>query len=279
MESVDIRPSPIAGRWYSGDPEVLSRQLDGYIIEADNPEIAGEVVAVIAPHAGYTYSGKVAGHAFAAIKNFHPDIVIVLSPMHQPYQKKFLTSGHKYYWTPLGSVPVDTEAVDEVNTSLRENYQLGIQSVRNDEEHSLEIELPFLQKIYKHAYSLVPIMIRELSFENCQALGKTLFKIFKDKNVMMVISTDLSHFYTKSEAQVFDTNILDTIVNLDAEGVLRAERAGTGFACGAGAVTAGIVYARELKAKRGVILDYNTSYAETGDSSSVVGYGSAALVR
>ncbi len=279
MESDDVRPSPIAGRWYSSNPVELAKQLDGYIEQAKYPKINGDIVAVMAPHAGYIYSGRVAGHAFAAIQNLRPDLVIVLSPMHQPYRQNFLTSGHKYYWTPLGKIPVDIPLLDEVAARLQEKYQLELHRVRNDEEHSLEIELPFLQRIYQYSFELIPIMVRDLSLKNCESLGKAIAEVVNNKNVMLVISTDLSHFYSQSEAQGYDSSMLGKIERLDPAGVLRSEFEGTGFACGAGAVVTGMVYAKEVGANKGAILNYNTSYEETGDASSVVGYGAAAFIK
>ena len=219
----EIRPSPIAGHWYSSNPVVLAKELDGYITNAKTPIINGEIVAVISPHAGYRYSGHVAGHAFAAIQHLHPDIVAVISPMHQPYEQTFLTSAHKSYWTPLGNIAVDQSAVSDLSKILADEYKLGLQPVLNDEEHSLEIELPFLQRIYTNSFTLLPVMVRDLSLSNCEALGEGLYKVLNGKNAMVVISTDLSHFYKKTDAARLDTNMLEMIQNLDPTGVLRSE--------------------------------------------------------
>lgn len=275
----EIRPSPIAGHWYSSNPVVLAKELDNYITNAKTPIITGEIVAVISPHAGYRYSGHVAGHAFAAIQHLHPDIVAVISPMHQPYEQTFLTSAHKYYWTPLGNIEVDQSAVFDLSKILADEYKIGLEPVLNDEEHSLEIELPFLQRIYPKSFTLLPVMVRDLSISNCEALGVGLYQVLQGKNAMVVISTDLSHFYKKSDAAKLDTNMLAMIQNLNPTGVLRSELDGTGFACGAGAVIAGIKYAILAGAKKGVLLKYSTSGEITGDDSSVVGYGAVALVK
>ena len=106
-----VRPSPIAGRWYEGSPKALARMVDQYLDQAELPELPGEVVAVIAPHAGHIYSGPVAGYAFATVRGSRPDLVAVLSPMHQPYYEPLLTTAHSAYATPLGEIPVDEDAV------------------------------------------------------------------------------------------------------------------------------------------------------------------------
>ncbi len=275
----DIRPSPIAGHWYSSNPVSLARELDRYISKANNIKIDGEVVAILSPHAGYRYSGHVAGNAFASIQQFHPDIVAVISPMHQPYQQTFLTTAHKYYWTPLGNVEVDQPAVSALSQILADEYQIRLMPVLNDDEHSLEIELPFLQRIYPYSFTLLPVMVRDISITNCEALGQGLYQVLNGKKAMMVLSTDLSHFYKKQKANELDMHMLEMIQNLNPNGVLKSEQDGTGFACGAGAVIAGLHYATLMGAKKGVLLKYGTSGEITGDDSSVVGYGAVALVK
>src|SRR5512135_239896 len=107
----EIRPSPIAGAWYSDDPERLRQQIDQYLTEARLPDLPGQVIAVIAPHAGHRYSGRTAGHAFATIMGQDRELVAVVSPMHAPYPANLLTSAHRAYGTPLGPVRIDQEAL------------------------------------------------------------------------------------------------------------------------------------------------------------------------
>ena len=275
----DIRPSPIAGQWYTADGTALASELDGYINQAVLPKIPGEVVAVIAPHAGYRYSGSVAGYAFAAIRHNKPEVIAILSPMHQPYRQSFLTSGHQYYSTPLGTIRVDNALVSRLTDSLWNDHQLDLHPVRNDGEHSLEIELPFLQRIYTHPFTLLPVMVRDYALESCEKLGATLFQVLQEKNAMVVISTDLSHFYQEHTANMLDANIMESMMKLDTCGVYQSEVDGTGFACGAGAVIAGLQYARFAGATKGVLLKYGTSGNVTHDHGSVVGYGAITLVK
>src|SRR5512140_3410759 len=140
-----VRPSPIAGAWYEGDPKALGRAVDMYLDRAELPDLPGEVMAVIAPHAGHIYSGPVAGYAFAPLRGRSVDLVAVISPMHQPYYAPLLTTAHSAYGTPLGSVPVDMEALGELDGRLLKSLGYGLAKVAYDQEHSLEIELPFLQ--------------------------------------------------------------------------------------------------------------------------------------
>lgn len=275
----EIRPSPIAGQWYSSNPTKLGAELDGYISEAILPPLDGEIIGIVAPHAGYRYSGPVAGHAFAAIRHLRPDVIVVLSPMHSPYRENFLTTGHDYYWTPLGKIPVDKGAISEISRIMQERDKNQLHPVFNDPEHSLEIELPFLQRIYSHDFSIIPIMVRDMTLADCETLGRAIHLVLQNWKALAVISTDLSHFYPENEANRYDTHMLKMISNLSPEGVLNAEIAGDGFACGAGAVLAGLFYAKLAGAKKGVILKYGTSGVRTGDYSSVVGYGAIALIK
>ena len=113
-----IRPSPLAGRWYQDNPKALALSVDQYLNQAELPELPGKVIAVIAPHAGHVYSGPVAGYAFAAVRAQTPELVAILSPMHQPAYEPLLTTAHSAYETPLGPVPVDTDAVAELDARL-----------------------------------------------------------------------------------------------------------------------------------------------------------------
>ena len=218
-----IRPSPIAGTWYEGHPKLLADAVDRYISDSKLPEFAGDVIAVIAPHAGFRYSGAVAGHAFAAVRAWDFDLVAVLSPMHAPYRDPFLTSAHAAYATPLGNIPIDRAAVDAVAAALRAELGFGITPIANDDEHSLEIELPFLQRALSGDFALLPIMVRSTNPHELASLGKALTKVLHGRNALLVASTDLSHFYTQDVAKKLDSEMLRQIEAFSPEGVLEAE--------------------------------------------------------
>jgi AmmeMemoRadiSam system protein B len=279
MMALDVRPSPIAGRWYDSDPEVLARSVDGYLDAAQLPDLEGEVIAVIAPHAGHTYSGPVAGYAFAALRGRSPDLVAVIAPMHHPYQELLITTAHDAYSTPLGDVPVDKDALNELDALLKTELMFGLSPVENDPEHSLEIELPFLQRALSSEWKLLPVMVRVREASISERLGKALAKVLRDKNFVLVASTDLSHFYNQQTALIYDRSMLDQIESFNPDGAFDLERAGKGFACGLGAFTAVMWAARELGADKVKVLRHATSGDVTGDYSSVVGYGAAAILK
>ena len=177
--SIDIRPSPIAGRWYTSDPKKLAASIDAYINAAQLPPIEGEIIGVVAPHAGHIYSGPVAGYAFAAIRGLKPELVAVISPMHHPYYEPLLTTTHQAYGTPLGPLWIDQEAMSALNGYLSESLGFSLTPIRRDPEHSLEIELPFLQRAIKSKFRLLPVMVRDQSARVTRALGQALAKALR----------------------------------------------------------------------------------------------------
>ena len=275
----DLRPSPIAGQWYSGDSKQLAVSVEDYINAATLPEIQGEIIAVVAPHAGHIYSGPVAGHAFATLKGLKPNLVAVVSPMHRPYFEPLLTSAHEAYQTPIGSIPVDREALNQLDEYLKTDIGIELTSIRNDEEHSLEIELPFLQQALDEDFNLLPVMVLDTSVRVVRSLGKALARTLENRNAIMVASTDLSHFQPQEKANTFDREMLRRIETFDPESVLSAEEEGKAFACGRGAVAAILWAAKELGADNVHILNYATSGDVSGDYSQVVGYGAAVITK
>jgi AmmeMemoRadiSam system protein B len=282
---VDLRPSPIAGQWYEGNPQKLARLVDEFLDNAQLPALDGEVLAVIAPHAGHIYSGAVAGYAFAALRssaarlNTSPDLVAVISPMHQPYYEPLITTAHDAYSTPLGNIPVDKEALSELDRQLKTDLGFGVSSVPRDREHSLEIELPFLQRVFQSEWKLLPVMVRAQDPHLSQGLGKALANVLRGKKFVLVASTDLSHFYPQEIANRLDAEMLHRFELLDPDTIFDAERSGKGFACGHAAVAAVLWAARELGAHKVQVLHHATSGDVTGDFSSVVGYGAAAVLK
>jgi AmmeMemoRadiSam system protein B len=278
-EQVNIRPSPIAGRWYPAEAGSLARSVDEYLGAAILPEIPGEVVAVMAPHAGHLYSGPVAGYAFAPLKGSRPEVAAVVSPMHHPARQPLLTTAHDAYQTPLGRLPVDRTALDELDRTLQAGLGFGLSRVYNDLEHSLEIELPFLQRALAGDFLLLPVMVRDQSVPVARALGRALAEVLADRPAILVASTDLSHFYPVEQARALDQEMLQAVGALDPLGVMSAEEEGRGFACGRSALAAVLWASLDLGADTCQILRHATSGDVTGDYSGVVGYAAAVITR
>jgi len=274
----DARPSPIAGTWYTGDPKTLAAQIDGYLEAAkiSDDEFSGRAVGLVSPHAGHRYSGRTAGYAYRVVKDAPRELVVILSPFHHHVSGDFITTSHASYQTPLGKVKVAEDTLIELDKKLGEQGHSLIQ-VTKDEEHSLEIQLPFLQRAWNTEFALLPVMVRTHDPGKIQFFSQALYEVIKGKDFLLVASTDLSHFYPLDYAEALDAEMLKRIKAFDPEAVLKAETEGSASACGAGAVAAMLWTARYAGAEHAYILNYSTSADSTGDVSSVVGYGSAAV--
>lgn len=279
MTLTDLRPSPIAGTWYEGDPARLARAVDGYLDAANIPALDGEVAALISPHAGHRYSGAVAGYAFAAVRGKSFDLVAVVSPFHQPAYQPLITTAHSAYATPLGNIGTDKGSLLELDEILKSQLGFGLSPMLRDREHSLEIELPFLQRALAGDFHLLPVMILAQEPDVARGLGSALAQVLKGKNALLVASTDLSHFYDQKTANVLDAEMLKRFESFQPEGIFEAEHTGKGFACGHAAVASVLWAARELGADRVQVLQHATSGDVTGDFSQVVGYGAAVVLK
>lgn len=274
-----VRPSPIAGTWYSGNPNVLRGEIEGFLSTAEPCSHEGSVMGLIVPHAGYRYSGKTAGYGYRCVQGMSYDLVVVVSPLHQAHPSQLLTSAHEFYETPLGQVQVDQHAVRTFAHLLFEDSGITLTELANDSEHSLEIQLPFLQVALDKPFHLLPLMVRSDSEKMTRVVGETLAMVISGRNVLLVASTDLSHFYHERDAQALDREMLKQIEAFSPSGVLQAEQNGTGFACGAGAVATVLTAAKALGADKVTLVHHSTSADATHDSSSVVGYGAAVITK
>ncbi|HPH95279.1 MAG TPA: AmmeMemoRadiSam system protein B [Anaerolineaceae bacterium] len=275
----DIRPSPIAGRWYEGDPARLKAAVNQYINAAAVTALEGPVMGLVSPHAGHMYSGPVAGYAFKTVQGMAVDLLVVVSPLHHFAPQPLLTTAHQAYGTPLGTIPVDRAAVEQVDAILKDTASLRLTPVPRDGEHALEIELPFAQCALQPGFTLLPVMVRDQSSNTARALGHALARVVRGKTFLLVASTDLSHFFPQERAEWLDSAVLQQIGAFSPEGLYELESKGKGHACGLAAVAAVLWAARELGANHVRILRHATSGAVTGDESSVVGYGAAAIMQ
>lgn len=280
---MDIRPSPISGHWYPGHSAALAESVDKFLNTAQVSPHHQKIIGVIAPHAGHLYSGAVAGYAFQSVRGLEIDTIAIACPSHFHDDGALITSSHEAYETPLGIVAVDQNLVEELRNelakSLNKDKSDSLVPIRCDHEHAIEIELPFLQRVFGDGFSLVPIMMRDQSERISQALGGALAKILRGKKVLIVGSSDLSHFYPDNIAKQLDKEMLKQIDAFDPRGVLKAEETGRGFACGHGAIAATLWASHDLGATHAKVIKHATSGDVSGDRSSVVGYGAAVIWR
>ncbi len=276
-----IRQSVIAGNWYPGQPDALRRTLEGYLADAEKVKLEGELKALISPHAGYAYSGPTAAHAYKQLENGPAfETVAVLSPLHQAYLGRFAVTRAGYYETPLGLVEVDAELVEALGEEVTLN-RVGF-----DGEHSLEIQLPFLQQVLG-TFTLLPVMLGEpLTSGRGLAAGRelsaALAKLLRDRKALIVASTDLSHLYDYDEVIRHDRVMTELVESFDIEGLAQALMEGRCHACGGAPVVAALLTAQALGANRAKVLHYTNSGDVTGNrrpGSYTVGYMAAAVYR
>jgi AmmeMemoRadiSam system protein B len=269
----DIRAPILAGTWYPAQPDNLTRTIDDFLAQADPPAPNGTIRGLLVPHAGLIYSGSVAAHAFKLIQGMRPDIVAVLCPYHRPHLADLLTTAHDAYQTPLGTVPVDLEAIAALGA------QIPLKPVRNDPEHALEIELPFLQRVLPAGFDLLPLMLINQTTALAEQLGRALAAVLRGRNALLIASSDLSHFFPQAIANELDQRTLEAVRAYDPAAVITAGKQPGEGACGRGAISAVMWAAREMGADTAEIIRYATSGDTSGDYERVVGYGAGVFYQ
>lgn len=271
------RMPAVAGQFYNGDPAALRREIEEYFSSADNAGVDGRVYAIVAPHAGYLYSGRVAAEAFALIDGADFETVVVISPCHVdyfPFSSVFTGSS---YVTPLGAIPVDGKLGSLIASSgelVRTGGRGHLYSEGARGEHSLEVQLPFLQ-VALGDFHLVPIVMGDQSYTAAKSLGQAIGKALEGRNALIVASTDLSHFHTDQVARELDSVFIEGLESLDPETLLGSIADQRTEACGGGPAAAAMIAAKHLGASSCRIMKYATSGEVSGDRKSVVGYVSA----
>jgi len=267
-----IRRAVIAGSWYPGTVDVLEGTIARYLSNVEPTELKGELLGLIVPHAGYVYSGQVAAYAYRQLEDLSVDRVVVVSPVHRMSVGQYGVVDADYYETPLGLVEIDAQWVDALASKVTLNRIL------RDNEHSLEIQLPFLQHMLGE-FRLLPIMMGGQALESCRVLAKALVQVIGNERALLVASTDLSHFYEYSVALQLDGVVQQHVQEFDPEGLADALNAHRCEACGGGPMVTVMLAARSMGASEASVLRYANSGDVTGDRSQVVGYLAAAICR
>lgn len=279
----DVRPSPIAGTWYPGSPRELQKTVDDYLAHAEPVKTDDELIALVSPHAGYPYSGQTAAHAYRQLQDRQYDTVVLMGPSHREDFGAYAISAKKFYWTPLGEIELDTEFIDALAR------ELPITRVQRDQEHSLEIQLPFLQRMLG-TFKLVPIMmslpfyiVGENALKPCKQLATTLAKLAQNKRVLFVASSDLSHLEDYFAVKKFDQRFADLLGAFDIAELARYMRQGRECrACGDAPIITELLAAQTLGANRVRLLHQTNSGDVTGErerADYVVGYLAAGIYR
>ncbi len=274
-----IRKPAVAGMFYPGEPTKLAKTIAGLFSQVEKASLPGRPIGLIAPHAGYPYSGMVAASAFKLLEGEQYDSVVVISPSHTVFYKGCSVYSGDGYQTPLGVVETDQELAQKV-AGIHPLVYVSPQGHATGAargEHALEVHLPFLQ-VALGRFKLLPIVMGDQEEESVRALGEVLASALRGRDSLMVASTDLSHFHAEEEARRLDGNVRVAVEAFDPEALAEVLSSGKGEACGGGPVVAVMMAARRLGSSQIKVLDYSTSGAATGDFSEVVGYLSAVMV-
>ena len=273
--SQHVRQSIIAGQWYPGNARQLERTISGYFEGVDHVELKGELVGLISPHAGYMYSGQTAAYAYDQVRDKSFDVVVVISPVHSIPVGRFAITSADAYETPLGLAPLDKALIEELGRHV------SINRVGYDGEHSLEIQLPFLQVALGNV-NLLPVMMGAPSFDAAEELGMALAGVLEGKKALLVASTDLHHIHSYDEVVRRDAVVVDAIASYDMARIKKALSPRDCSVCGRIPIYAMLTAAKQLGADGVQILHHTNSGDVTGERSPphyIVGYLSAAVYK
>jgi AmmeMemoRadiSam system protein B len=277
-----LRRAAVAGSWYPGTAAAIAEEVDGHLRASGPVSAPGRLVALMSPHAGLRYSGPVAAHGYGLLRTLPPVSgpeqaglsVVLVGPAHRGAFDGVALHARGAWETPLGRVPIDEELSQAV---------LGADSIVFDdpdahrEEHSLEMQMPFLQRLVP-GLRIVPMLMGTQSREEVESLAAALAKALAGRRVLLVASSDLSHYQPAAVANRTDAEVVGQVERFDEEALLARLEGHHNVACGGGPLVAVMKAARALGADRASVLKYGDS-GDVGerDKSHVVGYLSAAL--
>ena len=278
------RPSQ-AGMFYAGTAESLKKQIEECFLHklgpGKIPKVARsgprKVVGLICPHAGYVYSGPVAAHSYYRLaRDGIPEVFVILGPNHMGYGSAIALMNEGIWRTPLGDIEIDYQTASKI---LRASEVIDIDDTAHRFEHSIEVQLPFLQYLYGSEFKFVPIAFLMQDLESSREVGRALAKALEGKNAVIIASTDMTHYEPHEQAVRKDKLALSAVEKLNEEEFYSIIESYNISACGYGPVAALITAAKLLGVKKAEILCYKTSGDVTGDYSSVVGYASACFTK
>lgn len=277
------RKPAVAGYFYPADAAELRREVEVMLANARPSVPVGDVVGLILPHAGYTYSGPTAAYGYSLLvkressaSSDEPfDSVVVVGPSHREYFDGISIYPGGSFMTPLGELPID----GQLRAEIQQAYAgIILSEVGHREEHSVEVQIPFLQSVLPEC-RFVPIVMGDQSRRHCLALAEALAKGAKGKNILLIASSDLSHHHNYAEAVLLDRKVIHDVDSFASDALLDKLEREEVEACGGGPMVAVMMASKMLGANKSVVLFHCNSGDVTGDHDRVVGYLSAALLR
>jgi len=273
---MQIRTPAVAGMFYPSEKKELKKSIRECFLHKFGPgkippsSIKKKIFGVICPHAGYMYSGPIACHSFYAISSDAPELFIIIGPNHWGIGSSVATMKDCKWNTPLGDVEVDSEAAEEISHI---SEIIDIDYFSHTREHSLEVQIPIIQEMYSD-FKILPISMINQNKDVAKDIGLAIVKIAEKKKVMIIGSSDFTHYEQNEFAHEQDMALIEPILNLDVKKFYDVLEDRNVSACGYGAIATTMIACKELGATKGELLKYATSGDITGDTSSVVGYGS-----
>jgi MEMO1 family protein len=272
-----VRKPAVSGMFYPDSPTKLRKDIETYLGHAVVPDLEENVVGIISPHAGYIYSGQVAAYGFKTITKKHYDTVILIGPSHRAYFEGVALWDRGSFETPLGRIDIDEEIAWEIVS------RGGVVKPNMDThtgEHSLEVQLPFLQSVLDD-FRIIPLIMGIQTSRVCEELAQSISHVLRasKKKFLILGSTDLSHYYPYAKAKKLDDVIIGHLNTFNIPGMIEDIEAGKTEACGAGPIITTMMLSEKLGADRGTVLKYADSGDVSGDKNGVVGYVSAVFYK
>ena len=273
---MQIRTPAVAGMFYPSEKNELKESIHQCFLHTFGPgklpptEEKKKIYGVICPHAGYMYSGPIACHSFYSISSESPELFIIIGPNHWGVGCNVAAMKDCSWETPLGQVEVDSDAASELS---KISNIVDLDFFSHTKEHSLEVQVPMLQEVYSE-FKILPIILIDQERNTAEEIGDAVATIAKQKNSIIIGSSDFTHYEPNEFAHEQDKALIEPILDLDVEQFYKVLYEKNVTACGYGAIASTMIACKKLGATKGELLKYATSGDVTGDTSSVVGYGS-----
>ncbi|MBN2231135.1 MAG: AmmeMemoRadiSam system protein B [Candidatus Thorarchaeota archaeon] len=273
----------VAGRFYEGKEDLLIKRIESCFtgklgpgrLPEGSPGSTRNLKAVIAPHAGYMYSGMPAAHAYLNLfEDGKPDHIAILGPNHTGMGARLAVCNQDWE-TPLGRALYDSGLGSAI---IEQDEYATTDCIAHSNEHSIEVQVPFLQYIFGSDVSIVPICVSDQSYSVCESIGKTIAKLGESEDILVLASSDFTHFESADSAKKKDNQAMEYLEYLDPKGFLNFVQSHKISICGAGPIAAAMVYANERGASRFNLLKYTNSGDVSGDHNSVVAYVAASIL-
>ncbi len=280
-----VRLPSQAGAFYEAAAGSLRKQIEACFLSKHGPQKLPEtkktgqrrIVGLVCPHAGYVASGPVAAHAYYALaSDGRPDTVVLFGPNHTGYGSALALMNEGFWKTPLGDVEVDGETANQI---VREAQIVDVDESAHRFEHSIEVQLPFLQYLYDAQFKIVPICFLMQDSSSALEVGRAVGRILRGKNAVIIASSDLSHYEPQAEASRNDQMVIEAVSAMDEAKLYSLIETYRVSACGYGPIAALVAASKVMGANEAKLLCYKTSGDVIGDYSSVVGYAAICFAK